>query len=57
MPAKNKLNGWFSQYKKTIITSIIGLVIAGAVPSTIYLHNAWGDDRYQKKKEVIEAYC
>ncbi len=46
-------------YKRAIVTTIVGLCIAGAVPSTKYMHNAWGDDRYvghlQDLRDQIQA--
>ena len=44
---------FLKRYKGKIIGSIIALVIASALPTSIYLHNAWGDERYVQKAEDI----
>ena len=46
---------FFKQYKGKIIGSIIALVIASALPASVYLHNAWGDDRYVQKAEDLRS--
>ncbi len=46
---------FFQVYKKAIITAIITLVVAGAFPTSIYLHNAWGDDRYVQHSQALLA--
>ena len=50
-----KADGIFKQYKAKIIGSIIALVIAGTIPGSIYMHNAWGDDRYVQKAEDLRG--
>ena len=39
--------------RNKIITAVITVLIASAIPSSIYLHNAWGDDRYVMKADDI----
>lgn len=51
MPPSNQ--NFFLQYKKAIITAIIGVIIAGGIPTTMYIHNAWGDDRYVQKTQDL----
>ncbi len=46
---------FLKQYKGKIIGSIIALVIASALPASVYLHNAWGDDRYVQKVEDLRS--
>ena len=46
---------FFKQYKGKIIGSIIALIVASAIPTSIYLHNAWGDDRYVQKVEDLRS--
>ncbi len=46
---------FLKQYKGRIIGSIIAVVIAGAVPTSFYLHNAWGDDRYVQKADDLRG--
>ncbi len=41
--------------RNKIITAVLTVLIASAIPSSIYLHNAWGDDRYVLKAEDIRA--
>ncbi len=42
-------------YRKKIINSFIGMAAAASVAMVIFLHNAWGDERYQLKADVIVA--
>ena len=42
-------------YKKTIITTAIGLIIPFLIFMSILLHNAWGDDRYEKLGDAIRS--
>ena len=46
---------FLKRYKGRIISSIIAVAIAGAVPTSFYLHNAWGDDRYVQKAEDLRG--
>ena len=46
---------FLKRYKGKIIGSIIALVVASAIPTSIYLHNAWGDDRYVQKVEDLRS--
>ena len=39
--------------RNKIIGAVVTALIVGAVPSSIYLHNAWGDDRYVMKADDI----
>ena len=39
--------------RNKIIAAVITVLIASAIPSSIYLHNAWGDDRYVMKADDI----
>ncbi len=39
--------------RNKIIAGVIAAVIAGSIPGSIYLHNAWGDDRYVMKADDI----
>ena len=50
-----KAGGFFKQYKAKIVGSIIALAIAGTIPGSIYMHNAWGDDRYVQKVEDLRG--
>jgi hypothetical protein len=50
MPPKKS---FFLTYKKAIITAVIGLLVVSAVPSTIYVHDAWGDERYVMKAQDL----
>ena len=49
MPAKP------NSLRNKIITAVIAVMIAGTIPSSIWLHNAWGDDRYVLKIEDIRS--
>ena len=42
----NSQPSFWKQYKGKIIGTIITILVAGAVPTSTYLHSAWGDDRY-----------
>ena len=42
-------------YKGQIIGAIIVLVMGSAIPTTIWIHNAYADDRYVQKKEVLRV--
>ncbi len=46
---------FLKRYKGKIIGSIIALVIASAFPTSVSLHNAWGDDRYVQKVEDLRS--
>ncbi|KKM27197.1 hypothetical protein LCGC14_1577150 [marine sediment metagenome] len=35
------------------IAAVLGVLIASTIPGSIYLHNAWGDDRYVMKADDI----
>jgi len=39
--------------RNKILTAVFAVFIAGAIPGSIYLHNAWGDDRYVTKVDDI----
>lgn len=39
--------------RNKIIGAVVTAFVVGAVPSSIYLHNAWGDDRYVMKADDI----
>ena len=40
-------------YKKTVITAGISFFIPFLIFMSIFLHNAWGDNRYVRTKEDI----
>ena len=44
---------WLKTYKKTVITAGISFFIPFLVFMSIFLHNAWGDQRYVQKEESI----
>ena len=46
---------FLKRYKGRIIGSIIALVIVSAVPASLYLHNAWGDERYVQMDEDLRG--
>ena len=46
---------FLKRYQRRIIGSLIAVVIAGAVPTSFYLHNSWGDDRYVQKTEDLRG--
>lgn len=45
--------GFFVTYKKTVITALIGVFVAGVVPGTVWIHNAYADNRYVQKAESL----
>ncbi len=45
--------GFFATYKKVIITALIGIVLTGAGSSTIFIHNAYADNRYVQKTDDL----
>ena len=46
---------WLKTYKKTVITTLIGLAVPFLIVMSILLHNAWGDDRYEKLGDAIRS--
>ena len=47
--------GFYSTYQKHIIGTVIALAIATTVPSTIWVHNAYSDERYVLKEEQLRS--
>ena len=45
--------GFFTTYKKTIISVIIGIVLTGTGSSTVFIHNAYADNRYVQKTDDL----
>lgn len=45
----------WNQYKVTIISTLIGAFVLGALPASLWLHNAYADARYVQQTE-LEAY-
>jgi len=45
---------FYQTYKKTIITSLLGVVIVGVLPAMSWAVRAWADDRYVQH-EAIQA--
>ena len=41
--------------RNKVITAVITAVVVGMIPGSIWLHNAWGDDRYVLKREAVIA--
>ena len=46
---------WLKTYKKTVITAGIGFIIPFLIFMSILLHNAWGDERYEKLGDAIRS--
>ena len=46
---------WLKTYKKTVITVGSGFIIPFLIFMSILLHNAWGDDRYEKLGDAIRS--
>ena len=44
---------WLKTYKKIVITAGISFFIPFLVFMSIFLHEAWGDNRYVQKEESI----
>ena len=44
---------WIRTYKKTFITTLIGFAVPFLIFMSIFLHEAWGDNRYVQKEESI----
>ena len=42
---------FFQTYKKSIMGAVIALVISGGIPTTMWIHNAYADERYVSKVE------
>ncbi len=45
--------GFLATYKKTIISGIIALALAGSGTFTVFVHNAYADDRYVQKTDDL----
>jgi len=45
--------GFFATYKKFIIGSIIGLALTGSGTFTVFIHNAYADNRYVQKVDDL----
>jgi hypothetical protein len=43
----------WKKYKTQIIGSILGVIIAGGIPSMIWMHNAYADGRYVQQDDAI----
>lgn len=41
--------------KKTLVNTLIASASAGLLFVILLLHNAWGDDRYELKKQAIRT--
>ena len=46
---------WIRTYKKTFITTLISFAVPFLIFMYILLHNAWGDDRYEKLGDAIRS--
>jgi hypothetical protein len=44
---------FYTTYKKTVITSIIGVFVVGVIPGISWLHVAWADGRYVQQNAVV----
>jgi len=44
---------FFQTYKKSIVGGIITVILATGIPTIVWFHNAYADDRYVQKKEDI----
>lgn len=42
-------------YRKSIVGGLITLVLATGIPTLIWVHNAYADDRYVQKAESIRT--
>lgn len=45
--------GLMQQYKKSIIGGVISVLVVGFIPATLWLHNAYADERYQLKPDAL----
>ena len=43
----------WKKYKTQIIGAVIGVMIAGGIPGTIWLHNAYADERYIQQDDSL----
>ena len=43
----------WQKYKTQIIGGIIGIIITGGIPGSVWLHNAYADDRYVQQADAI----
>jgi len=46
---------FFKDHKVAILSAIIGVSVTGGIPTIVWVHNAYADDRYVQKTEQIRA--
>ena len=44
---------FFNAYRKQITNTLIALILAGLIPSTIWIHNAYADGRYVQQTDSL----
>ena len=44
---------FFTQHKTMILSAIVGVMVTSSIPTVVWIHNAYADDRYVQKKEVL----
>lgn len=45
---------FFQTYKKSIIGALITVAIGGGIPTGLWIHNAYADQRYVSKSEAAD---
>lgn len=48
-----KAQGFFAAHKKVITSTLIGMFLTGAIPATVFIHNAYADARYVQKVDDL----
>ncbi|MEE9158962.1 MAG: hypothetical protein V3U60_11310 [Gammaproteobacteria bacterium] len=48
-----KATGFLSAHKKVITTTLVTMFLTGAIPTTVWIHNAYADARYVQKTDDL----
>ncbi len=46
---------FFQAYKKTIIGGLVTLILATGIPTLVWVHNAYADDRYVIQEDALRT--
>jgi len=46
---------FYNKYKTTVLSIVFTVLIGGALPTALWVHNAYADDRYVQTTEMLRA--